>query len=163
MKNKIVTLCLVLVSTFAMAGGDMVPSKSKSLDIPAKACKENRVYVEKATKLMWQDQAYTDTDDGAFKNEKSRGKAGNHRYAEQYCSRLNYAGYADWRLPTSDELSHVHNEIEQVFNYFRDGDFWTSTPAVSHKFYTVYPADAIQYARNQRQSNYIRCVRCMAE
>jgi len=163
MKNKIVTLCLVLVSTFAMAGGDMAPSEAKSLDITAKVCKQNRVYVERATQLMWQDQAYTDTEDGAFKHEKSREKAGNHRYAEQYCSRLNYAGYADWRLPTSDELAHIHDEKEQVFAYFRDGDFWTSTPSIQSKYYVIYPADAMQYARNQRQSNYIRCVRCLAE
>ncbi len=108
-------------------------------------------------------QAYTDIADGAYKREKSAGKAGNWRYAEKYCRRLNYAGYRDWRLPTADELMHIHRKYGQVFNHFRGRDFWTSTPASKGKYYVVYPADAYRYEHKIKRSNYIRCVRCMPE
>ncbi len=69
-------------------------------------------------------------------------------------------GFADWRLPTSDELQAIHRVPGQRFAYFRDGDFWTSTLASSGKNYVVFPADAYRYERLVGQSNYIRCVRC---
>jgi len=163
MKNRVIAICVFFATSLLMAGGDFSPRLSKVSGIPAKVCQENRVYLEKDVDLMWQDQAYTDMEDGAFKREHSRGKAGSQRYAAKYCSRLNYAGYADWRLPTADELAHVHDKDGQVFSYFRDNDFWTSTPTAHQRYYVIFPADGMRYARSQRQSNYIRCVRCMAE
>jgi hypothetical protein len=82
-------------------------------------------------------------------------------YAVRYCENLDYAGYDDWRLPTADELSTIHREPGQLFTYYRDGDFWTATPAEKGKYYVIYPADAYRYKRNQRRSYYIRCVRCL--
>jgi hypothetical protein len=157
-------LFLALVtSTLLMAGANTTGTLSKVADIPAKVCKEDRVYIEKDTNLMWQDQAYTEAENGAFKRQKSIEKAGSYRHAIRYCERLNYGGFSDWRLPTSDELTHVHSKEGQVFTYFRDNDFWSSTPTVDGKYYVVFPADAIRYARSPRQSNFVRCVRCIVE
>ena len=83
------------------------------------------------------------------------------KHAEAYCRTLDYAGYSDWRLPTSDELQRVHRISGQVFTYFRDTDFWTSTPASVGRHYVVYPADAYIYEQKSRRTNYIRCVRCL--
>ncbi len=163
MTKGTLTTWILLSATLLMAGGNVNPNLSAVADIPAKACKADKVYVEKEANLIWQDQAYTDAEDGAYKREHSAEKAGNWKHAENYCRRLDYAGYADWRLPTSDELQHVHRIQGQVFTYFRGRDFWTSTPASTGKHYVVYPADAYRYEHKTKRSNYIRCVRCMDE
>ena len=157
-----IALGLFLGTALLMAGGNVGNNLSSVSDIPAKTCKENKIFIEKDVQLMWQDQSYTESEEGAYKRQKSIAKAGTYRHAASYCSRLNYAGYGDWRLPTSDELTHVHYQRGQVFTYFRDNDFWSSTPAVEGKYYVVFPADSIRYARSPRQTNFVRCVRCTA-
>ena len=162
MKNTVIVLCTFLATSLLIAGGDLTTSLSPVSEIPAQMCKENKIYVERDVQLMWQDQAYTEAENGAFKRHLSIGKAGSHGHAASYCSRLNYGGFADWRLPTSDELTHVHEHKGQVFTYFRDNDFWSSTQTTEGKYYVVFPADAERYARSPRQSNFVRCVRCIA-
>ena len=161
-KSVIVTWIFMSVSLL-IAGGNVSPRLSPVADIPAKSCKADKVYVEKDANLMWQDQAYRDAEDGAYIGGHSVGKAGKWRYAVNYCRALNYAGYTDWRLPTSDELMHVHRKEGEVFAYFRGSDFWTSTPTFSNKYYVVFTADAYPYARKTNETNYIRCVRCIRE
>ena len=163
MKNTLIGLGIFFLGIQLMAGGNVNPNLSAVADIPNKICKPNKVYVEKDARLMWQDQAYVDAEDGAYKRYHSVAKAGRWNHAVNYCRRLNYAGYSDWRLPTSDELVHVHRKEGQVFTYFRDNDFWTSTPTTDVRYYVVFPADAYQYKRYKRESNYIRCVRCMGD
>ncbi len=163
MKKSIIATWMLISVSLLMAGGNVSPNLSAVADISAKACKVDKVYIEEDAKLMWQDQAYVDAEDGAYKQERSIGKAGNWKHAVNYCRRLDYAGYADWRLPTSDELMHVHRIYGQVFTYFRGRDFWSSTPGVRGKYYVVYPADAYRYEHKTKRSNYIRCVRCLDE
>lgn len=136
-----------------------VPEKSVVEEIPA-ACDSNGVYSDISTKLMWQDAAYTDTDDGAYKQNKSKGKVGTWEHANHYCNRLFFHGHSDWRLPTSDELSTLHHKPAQHFMNHRDVDFWTSTPSDVEKYYVVFPVDAYRYSRDQKEVHYIRCVRC---
>jgi len=163
MKKIIIVLITLLVSTLLMAGGDVSPKLSKVTAIPSHECKANRVYRDRDQNLLWQDQAYTEAENGAFERHQSIGKAGSHAHAVRYCERLHYDGYADWRLPTSDELTHVHHKNGQVFTYFTDNDFWSSTPTYEGRYYVVFPADAMRYPRSSRQSNFIRCVRCMGQ
>ncbi len=163
MKKSIITVWMLISAVLLVAGGNVTPKLSAVADIPAKACKTDKTYVEEDANLMWQDQAYVDAEDGAYKREHSVGKAGKWKYSENYCRRLDYAGYADWRLPTSDELIHVHRIPGQVFTYFRGRDFWTSTPSVKGKYFVVYPVDAYRYEHKTKRSNYIRCVRCINE
>ena len=163
MKKSIIAAWMLVSAVLLMAGGNVTPKLSAVADIPAKACKTDEVYVEKDANLMWQDQAYVDAEDGAYKQKSSIGKAGKWKYAENYCRRLDYAGYADWRLPTSDELQYVHRKEGQVFVYFRGEDFWTSTPGAKGRYYVVYPVDAYRYEHKTKRSNYIRCVRCLNE
>ena len=162
MKKIIVVLGVFLINTLLMAGGNVGTKLSPVTEIPAQVCKENKIYTERDVQLMWQDQSYSESEYGAYKRQKSIGKAGTYGHAAAYCSRLNYAGYTDWRLPTSDELSHVHSHKGQVFTYFSDNDFWSSTPTVDGQYYVVFPADGIRYGRSPRQSNFVRCVRCTA-
>lgn len=165
--NKMKRIFIAL-SMFALlyAGGEVttplsdVSSINASVNTTLKSCKVKKVYVEEDAKLMWQDKAYTDREDGAFKREQSKGKAGSWQYAMNYCNGLYYAGYSNWRLPTSDELVHIHNKAGQLFVYHRGLEFWSSSPSLTNKYYVVYPPDARRYSRHKTQSNYIRCVRC---
>ena len=163
MKKSIIAVWMLVSTVILMAGGNVTPKLSPVADIAAKACKTDKIYVEEDVNLIWQDQAYTDAEDGAYKQKISIEKAGKWKHAENYCRRLDYMGYSDWRLPTSDELQHVHRKTGQVFVYFRGEDFWSSTPGVKGKYYVVYPADAYRYEHKSKRSNYIRCVRCLDE
>jgi hypothetical protein len=161
MKKIVIILWIFLSATQLMAGGNINPNLSVVANIPYKMCKENKVYIEKDTQLMWQDQTYTDAEDGAYKRHHSVVKAGTWTHAVNYCRKLNYTGYTDWRLPTADELMHVHRKQGQVFTYYRGNDFWSSTPTTENRYYVIFPADAYQYKRYQKETNYIRCVRCI--
>lgn len=163
MKKTIIILGGLLFTSLLMAGGDVSTKLSPVTAIPSYDCRADRVYRDKAQNLLWQDQPYTEAENGAFDRHQSIGKAGSHAHAVRYCERLQYGGYADWRLPTSDELSKVHYPEGNPFTYIRDNDFWSSTPTTEGRYYVVFPADAIRYARSPRQSNYIRCVRCIGE
>ncbi|MDM5272425.1 DUF1566 domain-containing protein [Sulfurovum sp. zt1-1] len=157
----------LLSAALLMAGGKITPEDIPELvpavEAPTSDCSKNTVYTDTETHLMWQDEAYTDAEDGAFKNNGIIGKAGNFQHAAGYCDGLFYAGHSDWRLPTSDELMELHRKPGQVFTNFRGEDFWTSTPAEMGKYYVVYPADAYRYEKKANESNYIRCVRCIKE
>lgn len=148
-------------SVVLMAGGGVAPASTPVAGIEKSLCDTDGVYVDKVANLMWQDARYTDGEDGAFKREGSVGKSGTQGYAKNYCSRLNYGGFSNWRLPTSDELIAVHRLDGQVFVNFRGNPFWTSTPTTQNRYEVVYPADAYPYPRKANNSNYIRCVRCL--
>jgi len=163
MKKSVIAACMSMSVILLFAGGNVNPNLPAVVDIPAKSYKADKVYIEEDAKLMWQDQVYVDAEDGAYKREYSMGKVGNWKHAKNYCRRLDYAGFVDWRLPTSDELQHVHRKHEQVFSHFRGRDFWSSTPASKGKYYVVYPADAYRYEHKRKRSNYIRCVRYFSE
>ena len=163
MKKVLLATALSMLTTLLMAGGDKGKTLAPVADISSKPCKENKVYIQQNAGLMWQDQAYTDAEDGAYSRGHSVSKAGKHRHAMNYCRSLNYGGYSDWRLPTADELSSVHHEPENPFVYHRGSDFWTSTPTSENRYYVIYTADAMQYKRKPSESNYIRCVRCLED
>ncbi|HSR74267.1 MAG TPA: DUF1566 domain-containing protein [Sulfurovum sp.] len=162
MKKVLISACVSMAATLLMAGGDTTHSGLPAVaTISTAPCKANKVFIESDVKLMWQDQAYTDAEDGAYKREHSIAKAGTFSHAMNYCRALYYAGYNDWRLPTSEELTHMHDKQFDNFTYSRDADFWTSTPTTENRYYVVYSADAQQYKRKANESNYIRCVRCI--
>ena len=163
MSKPMIALWICLSTVALVAGGNINPHLSELAEIPNKICKKNKIYIEKDVNLMWQDQAYVDAEDGGYKRNYSVAKSGTWNHAIDYCRRLNYAGFTDWRLPTADELMHVHKKEGQPFVYFRGDDFWSSSPAIGNRYYVVYPADAYRYKRNKKQTNYIRCVRCVGE
>ena len=160
--NKIIILSLYIFNVLLYAGGDRNTNTqvSQSVGIDSKVCKVDKVYTEKDTQLMWQDQAYTNAETAAYSRNQTIEKVGSWHHAINYCLALDYQGYSDWRLPTADELRHVHYKSGQVFSYHREDNFWTSTVATDNRYYVVFPVDAYQYKRKTTESNYIRCVRC---
>lgn len=161
MRKLFILTATLLSVTVLMAGGNTSPTLSPVVNVNKNLCDTDGVYIDREAKLIWQDAKYTDGEDGAFKRGGSVGKSGTHAYAMNYCSRLNYSGYSDWRLPTSDELMAVHKLKGQAFVNFRANTFWTSTPTTSNRYEVVFPADAYPYPRKVNNSNYIRCVRCL--
>jgi len=162
MKKVLISACLTMFTTLLMAGGNTTSTVAPVTTMESAPCnKTNKIYVDADQQLMWQDAAYTDGEDGAYKRGQSVGKAGKHRHAMNYCRALNYAGYNDWRLPTADELTNVHAPQFNPFTYHRGSDFWSSTPTTENRYYVVFTADAMQYPRKVGESNYIRCVRCL--
>ena len=159
MKKSIVISGVIFPFVLLLAGGNTKSGLSEIADLSVSDYKNYSVYIEHDTALMWQDAPYTDAEDGAYKRDHSVEKSGNWNHAINYCRKLNYGGYRDWRLPTADELSHVHRKTGQLFKNHRSGDFWTSTPSSMKRYYVVYPADGYRYERDKKESNYIRCVR----
>ncbi|MDD5405336.1 MAG: DUF1566 domain-containing protein [Sulfurovaceae bacterium] len=162
---KYIKIGIFLSTIGAIAGGDIAPYYEPYVKPPyvedcSSGCKQDGVYIDKDAGLMWQDSYYDDGSDGAYKNDKSACKSGNLSFAKNYCESSGLGGYSDWRLPTSDEMMDISMQ-NGVFKDNRGADFWTSTPAENNKYYVVYTADGYRYARDPRQSNYIRCVRCL--
>ena len=156
--KKTIAVVMTAWMTMLFAGGGVAKVQQE-----AKPCYKHKVYVDYEKGLMWQDEYYTPEEDGAYARNRRYGKVGSHKYAEMYCRNLTYAGYSDWRLPTADELSELHNRPGGVFDYSRDGDFWTATPTTGGKYYVVYTVDAYRFKRNPHKSYYIRCVRCIGK
>ena len=161
MRKLFVLMATLLSVTVLMAGGNAAPQNASVAPIEKSLCDTDGVYVDKVANLMWQDERHTDGEDGAFKNNRSVGKAGSHPYAVKYCSRLNYSGHSDWRLPTSDELIALHKQQGQKFVNFKGSTYWSSTPTTQSRYEAVFTADAYPYMRKPNDSNYIRCVRCL--
>ena len=163
MKKTSWAVLFFAMTSFVFGGGDKggLLSAVAKIQTPVKVCQEAKLYIDYAQNLMWQDQPYTDGEDGGFKQGYSAGKVGTHSDAMRYCRVLNYGGYTDWRLPTADELIQVHAPQHNPFIYHRGADFWSSTPASANKYYVVYTADAMRYERSTSETNYIRCVRCL--
>jgi len=136
-----------------------VPDTALVKSIPS-VCAKDGVFKDIETRLMWQDATYNDAEDGAYKTDHNVGKVGDFEHAKNYCNRLYYHGFSDWRLPSVNELSAMHEEYGRRFVNSRDGDFWTSTPADAKRYFSVYPPDAYRYKKDSQESYYIRCVRC---
>lgn len=159
MKKVIVSVLLATFGSFVMAGGDIVPNPDEIM--PEASCRANDVYVDYRGKLMWQDAPYGDIEDGAYKNNKSAGKAGKWQYANNYCSELDYAGHSDWRLPKVKELSELYMKKNKLKNNETE-DFWTSTPSKGDEYFVIYGiVEGFPYKRKKSDSHYIRCVRCL--
>ena len=161
MKKAVIAVLLTAVATMGMAGGDLMPSAS--YDNSRKPCDIGDVYVDYEKRLMWQDAPYGDAADGAYKHNRSAGKAGRWSYAKNYCRNLTYAGYDDWRLPMVGELTNLFDKKRGLKNTI-GVDFWTSTPSEGNKYWSVYAVVKAQpYEHNRGDSQYIRCVRCLDE
>jgi len=179
MKHQAIILSLLFTSSLLLGGGNIEPvqdtistidtpstsSSTSTLSLPSIALveevskSEDLVYLQRSTGLLWQDEAYTDEEIAGFKREHSNQKAGNFGHAKQYCENLEYAGFTDWRLPTSDDLTGIYHNAVKVFRHNKENDFWSSTPTTRDRYYVVFPSDGMRYARSTRQSNFIRCVK----
>lgn len=160
MKKIALAALFMVIGTMVMAGGNIHSAGSQN--DARKSCEDELVAVDRDANLMWQDAPYGDAEDGAYKNNRSAGKAGRWKYASNYCSTLVYASYDDWRLPTVGEYQDLYDGEVTRFKHTIDVDFWTSTPSKGNTHWSVYAIITGQpYEHKNSDSEYIRCVRCL--
>jgi len=122
------------------------------------AIKDDLVYIERKAKLMWQDEKYTDDEEGAYFHKRSLGKVGDWNHSNAYCRTLEYAGFDNWRLPTLDELMNLYSH-KTGLKYSQAIDFWTSTPNRGDNYWSVFPTDGFAYSHLKSDTQHFRCVR----
>jgi len=141
------------------------------------------VIEDKVTQLEWikcsliesgtPDSIEGDTPDNASDCSGTH-KIYTHNEAKTACENLNFAGYSDWRLPTSPELFSLYDfgEISPATdmvafpNTEEDGywsaselRFWSSDCAFVIFFKSVDPIINISDFHNITNYHYVRCVR----
>ena len=139
-----------------------------------------QIVTDEVTGLQWQDdeavesvkKPWLDTENAAkcFDDESEaacRDTSGDT--AESYCKTLRLGGYADWRLPTVNELLSITSRVRynpafntDLFRHTRIGDhYWSTTEnAKSPKeAWTMYAAYGINGIARKDAVFYLRCVR----
>ncbi|QOG12327.1 DUF1566 domain-containing protein [Arcobacter sp. FWKO B] len=112
------------------------------------------IVIDTSTNLMWQD---------SIDNKMLRLS---WQESLEYCEKLSFGGFDDWRVPTHTELLTIveknkyNPSISNVFTNTINGFYWTSTE--------VKGRSAAWYIRfdfgrdgsiNMTSKNYVRCVR----
>ena len=113
------------------------------------------IYLDKETKLMWQDNSDAKTIQKKWKDAKS------------YCETLTIGEYSDWHLPEYDELLSIvdyskHNPtIKDGFKNVASDSYWSSSEHASDSFgaWFVYFKCGHTYYNSKSSEFYVRCVR----
>ncbi len=119
---------------------------------------KNQVVKDNQNSLMWVD------DESVIKNLMS------HKEALSYCEALQYAGYANWRVPSIEEYElivdkkNTKNYINKAFKYNDKYGYWASKAHFRTLwFYADYMnfISGTKYFDNRKVNKYVRCVRDM--
>lgn len=110
---------------------------------------KNRIYVEKETQLMWQDNLAT----------KNRSYEKFWYEAKQYCKNIVLNNYNDWRLPTKDELINLYKDYTKL-KYLSKYSYWSSSEFNNDntKAWLVRQY-SIKYEDKTTYTYQVRCVR----
>jgi hypothetical protein len=119
------------------------------------------VVTDSRTRLMWQDDDYTDTkiDGVAYWSSEPSGKLQDWDGAVRYCRELRLAGFDDWRLPNIEELQSAH-EIKAKFKHVKPNRYWSSTlKDLNLHWYVLFTNGQRDYNYAPWYTLYVRCVR----
>lgn len=88
------------------------------------------------------------------------------REARNYCTRLIYAGYGDWRLPTLDEMKTLidknYAKPATTFPDMPSISFWTNDSFILLRKVMVWNVDFTEgyiLEKNKNHTSAVRCVR----
>jgi hypothetical protein len=118
--------------------------------------KEIRIYTSTINDLMWED-----TKDATNKDI-------NWEKAYDHCANLKFANYDDFRLPSIDELSVLHDYKDKIYNGFGGKFYWSSsTFKDEHKVWDYSVVKNFENGMNQKsikefEQGRVRCVRDIA-
>jgi formylglycine-generating enzyme required for sulfatase activity len=138
MKNILIIISLII----SLYGADIYPT--------------NGAVVDNINGIMWQDEKRV------IEVQLSQAKG------EEFCEKLNYKGYSNWRLPTKEEYESIvdkKNDVNFIHSAFRFNDasgYWTDDVLWRMLgFYGYYMnfKNGIVYYENKTYLKYIRCVR----
>jgi len=138
---KKILLCLVALGGILMA--DFIRNHAVS------------IVTDKATGLMWQDNADVTAETTTWQNAIGR------------CEALRLGGYSDWRLPRQYELrsladiERAAHGIDPIFHYDGSGGYWSLTTDPIHPnsaWLALYTCGG-GYWYNKISRGYVRCVR----
>jgi hypothetical protein len=118
---------------------------------------DNRnIVIDDSNKLMWIDR------------EKNITNYLSHQDAQDYCDKLSYAGFDNWRLPDIEEFALIVDKknppknINKVFKYSTNEGYWASTAHWRTLwFYAdyMYFVSGTPYYDNRDKLKLVRCVR----
>ena len=165
-----------LLSSSLFAGGNIDAPDNKSIPTLIKIENTptshtlNRIYVDRFADLMWQDAPYSEEEkevyisgNGHFSISSDYQKTGSFKYSKNYCKKLTYGGYTDWRLPKSTELQQQLQETDRTQNFYYKtvGYFWASK--TKNEGTSIHTEDGYSFEGRGNRNMYIRCVREMNE
>lgn len=135
--------------TTSYAAGD---DGAYSLNPRSYAVNNDGTVTDNVTRLMWQQQ-----DDGQTRDWAA---------AKGYCQGLSLAGFADWRLPTAQELATVvdYGKVDPAIDQSiflgtqPSSGYWSSTYSFSHPSGVGFIFGNVNF-QDQTWNNYVRCVR----
>ncbi|ADG91978.1 protein of unknown function DUF1566 [Arcobacter nitrofigilis DSM 7299] len=117
---------------------------------------DRNIVIDDANKLVWMDSELNIT------------TYLNHSAAQEYCEKLSYAGFDDWRLPEIEEFALIVDKknfpknINRVFRYSLNEGYWANTAHWRTLwFYAdyMYFVSGTPYYDNRDKKKLVRCVR----
>ncbi|MEI6805751.1 MAG: DUF1566 domain-containing protein [Myxococcaceae bacterium] len=124
----------------------------------------NAIVTDDFTGLMWEQQVSSST---YFWNASA--PVGS---AQAYCASLNKGGYADWRLPTPQELQSLSDYTQTnpaigslLFPGVVSSHFWTSFPLANYpgQSWVAYSGSGYMGADAFNTNNSVRCMRSVVK
>ena len=143
----------------------------------------NNIVTDHITGLQWQDDANVSTVTKLWLTQTNydicRGQNGQTQdtskctdtsgdTAVTYCSSLTLGGFADWRLPSIDELMYIADRSKRnpaidtsYFTNVVSSYYWSSTTVVGYEYdaWRVYFGGGYDGWSYKSNSRYVRCVR----
>lgn len=121
--------------------------------------KSGHYVIDKANKLMWQDNKIT------TKTILSQEKA------VSYCKKLRLGGFKNWKTPSVEEYKTIIDKtrddeimIDKTFKYILQEGYWTRDRTWRNFGiwgYYIYFKSGAAYYENRTYPKYVRCVREM--
>ena len=113
------------------------------------------IVIDYVTNLEWQD------------NKNLKNIRRNWSDAKDYCDKLDFGGFTDWRLPTREELysiidfSRANSAYSSIFTNSSSDYYWTSTTYLkdNDKAWIVYFYNGMLSLEDKNNPLNIRCVR----
>ncbi len=127
----------------------------------SKLTRSGNYIIDDQNKLMWQD---------SLENVKI---LLTQEHSVEYCKKLNFGGFSDWRLPNIEEYTTIIDkkritsqpQINKAFKYIKQDDYWASDRTWIRNFglygYYVFFKSGTIYYQNRTYPKYVRCVRSL--
>lgn len=127
----------------------------------SKLTRSGNYIIDDQNKLMWQD---------SLENVKI---LLTQEHSVEYCKKLNFGGFSDWRLPNIEEYTTIIDkkritsqpQINKAFKYIKQDDYWASDRTWIRNFglygYYVFFKSGTVYYQNRTYPKYVRCVRSL--